>query len=185
MSALHEVVVDEVCSMLGTSRHNLDLEASFVALGGHSLSAVQLASRCKKRGAQISVNQILIRQTLRELIESSGTGTAASEVVVEEEQPNSSRERTTSPSLKVRKAAPWKERHGILTPVNGQEHRWQQVSISRPARSLQLWAGADRPASARCPYYRPPTTTGIGSSIFFASSDGSKRAAAIAHPWQH
>ena len=68
---IQDTINRELCSVLRLSPWDLDYEASFPALGGNSLSAVKLASRCRKDGVELQVNSILRSKSLSELIGSA------------------------------------------------------------------------------------------------------------------
>jgi gliotoxin/aspirochlorine biosynthesis peptide synthetase len=168
LCAPQEVVIDEVCSILGISRCNLNVQASFVALGGHSLSAVQLASRCRKRGNRLSVGRILVSKSISELIESSETESAESEVVVE--QLDGFEKQNTSPLPTVRKATPereWLDRldlTGIDSPVDAQDKRWQQMMVKPHRRSNSRLASTDQLPPVAPKVALPPRPLSAASS---------------------
>ncbi|KAK7909115.1 nonribosomal peptide synthase GliP-like protein [Apiospora marii] len=68
---IQDTINRELCSVLKLSPWDLDHEASFPALGGNSLSAVKLASQCRKDGVELQVNSILRSKSLSELIDSA------------------------------------------------------------------------------------------------------------------
>lgn len=57
--------------MLQVSSRNLEYGVTFLSLGGHSLSAVKLASLCKQRGVRLLVDRILRSTSLLEIYESA------------------------------------------------------------------------------------------------------------------
>jgi hypothetical protein len=68
MTAASEfLVLFELCTALGKSALDLDLDKGFIAHGGDSLSAVSLAAACKGHGLGLPRDKILKSQTLRGL----------------------------------------------------------------------------------------------------------------------
>ncbi|KAF2204309.1 nonribosomal peptide synthase GliP-like protein [Delitschia confertaspora ATCC 74209] len=66
-----KIVIEELCSLLGIHQTQLRYETSFLSLGGHSLSAVRLASSCKKRGVHLFIDQILSGKSILELLQTA------------------------------------------------------------------------------------------------------------------
>ena len=71
IGSLQSLVLQEICSTLGITSAALDLNAGFVELGGHSISAVDLASVCKCQGIHLPVEDILLSNTIAELLGSA------------------------------------------------------------------------------------------------------------------
>lgn len=67
----HDVIIQELCSLLSLERGKLDYDASFPANGGNSLSAIKWSSLCKKKGFQLEVNTIISSQSLFDVIQSA------------------------------------------------------------------------------------------------------------------
>lgn len=68
---LQSLVLQEVCSTLDMSAAAIDLDAGFVELGGHSLSAIDLASACTSQGIHLSIENILLCNTIAEILDSA------------------------------------------------------------------------------------------------------------------
>ena len=66
--SLKSLVLKEICSTLDIASAAIDLHAGFIELGGHSISAVDLASVCKSQGIHLSIEDILLCNTLAELL---------------------------------------------------------------------------------------------------------------------
>ncbi|POS79672.1 D-alanine-poly(Phosphoribitol) ligase subunit 1 [Diaporthe helianthi] len=65
-----ETLMQELRSLLGmTPTAPIEYNASFQALGGDSLLALKLVSRCRKRGIKLFVNCLLQSESLREILE--------------------------------------------------------------------------------------------------------------------
>lgn len=58
------LVLTEICHVLRIPCSQIDLNSSFVQLGGHSLSAVQLSSACKWHGLALTVESILLSKSI-------------------------------------------------------------------------------------------------------------------------
>lgn len=69
-ASLESLVLRELCSALKTPSAAIDLNAGFIELGGHSLSAIDLASACKSHGIQLSVEDILLSNSIADLLDS-------------------------------------------------------------------------------------------------------------------
>ena len=68
---MSNVILEEISTSLGLNRRDVDLESSFVALGGHSLSAAGLAAACRKRGLDVPVASILTEPSILSLLHAS------------------------------------------------------------------------------------------------------------------
>lgn len=62
------LVLFELCSVLGKSALDIDLDSGFISNGGDSLGAVALASACKSHGLNLPRDKILKSQSLRGII---------------------------------------------------------------------------------------------------------------------
>ena len=62
------VVFREICNVLNTSA-KVDLNAGFLELGGHSLSAIGLVSACKSHDVHLSVENILLSNSIAEILD--------------------------------------------------------------------------------------------------------------------
>jgi gliotoxin/aspirochlorine biosynthesis peptide synthetase len=67
--ALQELVLREVCVALGVPRTTINIHSNFTELGGHSLSAIGIVSACKSHGVRLSVESILLSETIFEMIQ--------------------------------------------------------------------------------------------------------------------
>ena len=65
------LVLREISSILDISSETIDLNASFVELGGHSLSAIHVASTCKSQKVHLSVEDILLSDTIADVLDSA------------------------------------------------------------------------------------------------------------------
>ncbi|CAD6564771.1 MAG: hypothetical protein ASARMPREDX12_004428 [Alectoria sarmentosa] len=65
------LVLSELCLTLNTGILDLDLEASFIENGGHSLNAAALISACEARGCHITSKSIFSSDSIRELVTSA------------------------------------------------------------------------------------------------------------------
>lgn len=66
-----EAVIRELCSLLNiTPTTDTDYNVSFQALGGNSLHALKLVSRCKKQGLSLAVSSVLQSKSLYEIVAS-------------------------------------------------------------------------------------------------------------------
>jgi hypothetical protein len=65
------IVKDELCSLLGISTSKLETRATFISLGGHSLSAIKLSKLCKQKGVLLNIDKIIRSNPLSEMIESA------------------------------------------------------------------------------------------------------------------
>ncbi|KAI8632614.1 tyrocidine synthetase 1 [Xylariaceae sp. FL1651] len=70
MTSHHDIIAEELSSILGVESESIDFNASFVSLGGHSLSAIQWSSRCRKRGVNLPVSDIVRKPSILKIIES-------------------------------------------------------------------------------------------------------------------
>ncbi|CAJ2504437.1 Uu.00g118310.m01.CDS01 [Anthostomella pinea] len=73
-SFVREVVLEQLCCVLRITPTQINHHGNFPSHGGNSISAVALASRCKREGIDLSVISILQSQSIHELV-SSGTVT--------------------------------------------------------------------------------------------------------------
>lgn len=71
MASLQSLVLREISSILDISSEVIDLNAGFVELGGHSLFAIDLASTCKSRNIHVSVENILLSDTIADVLDSA------------------------------------------------------------------------------------------------------------------
>ncbi|OTA92430.1 hypothetical protein M434DRAFT_21881 [Hypoxylon sp. CO27-5] len=69
--SIYQEITEELCSILSLPPSSIDYGASFPILGGNSLTAIKLASQCKKRGVKLLVDNILKSKSLSDLIESA------------------------------------------------------------------------------------------------------------------
>lgn len=69
--SLQSLVLQEICSTLDITSAAIDLNAGFVELGGHSISAIDLASVCKSQGIHLSIEDILLCNTVAEVLGSA------------------------------------------------------------------------------------------------------------------
>ena len=70
-ASLQSLVVREISSILDMSSEVIDLNAGFVELGGHSLFAIDLASTCKSQNIHLSVENILLSDTIADVLDSA------------------------------------------------------------------------------------------------------------------
>ena len=68
---LQSLVLREVCNTLDISSTAVDLNTGFVEVGGHSLSAIHLASACRSKDIHLSVENILLSNTIAEILDSA------------------------------------------------------------------------------------------------------------------
>lgn len=68
---METLILSELCSILDISILDLDLQASFIQNGGHSLAAAALVSACKARGYHITSKSVLTSSSIREVIGSA------------------------------------------------------------------------------------------------------------------
>lgn len=68
---LKDLALEQICSVLNLHSRTVDLEAGFLELGGHSLSAIDLVSGCRSHGVHISVENILLSDTIAEILDSA------------------------------------------------------------------------------------------------------------------
>ncbi len=69
LGKMQALVLSEICHALDISAPKIDHSASFIQLGGHSLSAIALASACKWQGLYLSVESILRSDTISKLLD--------------------------------------------------------------------------------------------------------------------
>lgn len=67
-NALHATMRGELASALNLSPEQLQLDQSFLAQGGDSLSAIQFMARCRASGVQADIIDILQHNTLSQLL---------------------------------------------------------------------------------------------------------------------
>lgn len=80
-----EAILCQACSsILNVPEDQVNLEASFIANGGDSITAMQVASACRAKGVTVSVALLLRAKTLAEFAASSGA--QAKEVVSYKEE---------------------------------------------------------------------------------------------------
>lgn len=63
------VVMQHISHVLGIAVEDLDIGASFINQGGHSLLAIELASLCRSSGIGLAVGPILLAQSLQEILD--------------------------------------------------------------------------------------------------------------------
>jgi hypothetical protein len=63
------LLLHEIALSLDLPPQDVDLQASFVELGGHSLSAAVLSSVCKKKGLDVSVASLLTESSIQTLLQ--------------------------------------------------------------------------------------------------------------------
>ncbi|KAI1825838.1 BcNRPS1, nonribosomal peptide synthetase [Xylaria intraflava] len=68
LSKNDNLVMQHISHVLEMAVEDLSLDASFIGQGGHSLLAIQLASRCRSSGINIAVGAIMLAQNLREIL---------------------------------------------------------------------------------------------------------------------
>ncbi|KAI1176302.1 tyrocidine synthetase 1 [Nemania sp. FL0916] len=66
-----DIIIDELCAVIKITREEVNLDASFVFLGGHSLTAIRWSSRCRQRGVNLLVDNIIRNTSILEIIESA------------------------------------------------------------------------------------------------------------------
>ncbi|KAF4448426.1 hypothetical protein F53441_8149 [Fusarium austroafricanum] len=66
---LQDILHSELANALHIDQEELNLDQSFLAQGGDSLSAVQLLSKCRLRGLQVDIVDTVQCKTLSELVE--------------------------------------------------------------------------------------------------------------------
>ncbi|THC93004.1 hypothetical protein EYZ11_007513 [Aspergillus tanneri] len=64
------IIISHVARLLHLPVESVDLGSSFVSLGGHSLLALGLASACRQDGIELSMESILLSNTMADLIAS-------------------------------------------------------------------------------------------------------------------
>lgn len=74
-TAMEDQILAVLCSTLDTSIRELDLEASFIQNGGHSLAAATFASACRAQGYDITNKSILSSRSIRHLLSSVESNT--------------------------------------------------------------------------------------------------------------
>lgn len=67
-ASLPSIVLREICCVLDVDSSEIDINAGFLELGGHSFSAIDLASACKRHGINILVEDILLVNNVAELL---------------------------------------------------------------------------------------------------------------------
>lgn len=67
-SKMQGLVLTEICQVIGIAGLNINLNASFLQLGADSLSAIALASACKRHSLHLSVESILRCTTILDLL---------------------------------------------------------------------------------------------------------------------
>lgn len=78
---MENLILSDLCAALDTKILDLDLQASFIQNGGHSLAAAALVSACKARGYHITSKSILMSSSIREcIISAKPTTTEQSEL---------------------------------------------------------------------------------------------------------
>ncbi|KAI1120239.1 tyrocidine synthetase 1 [Nemania abortiva] len=70
MARHRDVIIEELCAVLGITHDEVNLDASFVSHGGHSILAIKWSSRCRQSGVNLSVDNIIQKMCIREIIES-------------------------------------------------------------------------------------------------------------------
>ena len=65
----HQLILEKIGAALNVSPLDIDIHSSFVRLGGHSLSAIQLVAACKDHGYQLSIKVILTSPSIHALLE--------------------------------------------------------------------------------------------------------------------
>lgn len=70
-ASLQNVVLREIGNVLDIPHSSIDLNAGFLELGGHSLSAIELVSACKSREINVSVEDILLGDTIGGILNSA------------------------------------------------------------------------------------------------------------------
>ena len=68
---MENLILSELCVALDANILDLDLQASFIQNGGHSLAAAALVSACKAHGCHITIKSILMSGSIRECISSA------------------------------------------------------------------------------------------------------------------
>lgn len=61
-------ILTELSTILETEISQLDLDASFIQNGGHSLTAAALVAACKAQGYQLTAGKVLTSNSLREIL---------------------------------------------------------------------------------------------------------------------
>lgn len=65
------LILTELCILLETQTSQLDLDASFIQNGGHSLTAASLVAACKARGCHLTTGKVLTSDSLRGVLHSA------------------------------------------------------------------------------------------------------------------
>jgi len=65
-----QIALEELSRALEIPLEAIDEDASFVGCGGHSITALQFASGCLKRGISVAVDSVLTSGTIRQILES-------------------------------------------------------------------------------------------------------------------
>lgn len=59
------------CSVLNLPITTVDLDAGFLGFGGHSFSVIDLVSACRSYGGHISVENIILNNTIADILNSA------------------------------------------------------------------------------------------------------------------
>lgn len=71
-------ILDEISSLLKLPRPEIDLDATFTQLGGHSLSAISLVSACRRRGIRVDVESVLTSPSISGILNKAGSASTLS-----------------------------------------------------------------------------------------------------------
>lgn len=74
------LILTELCIHLETEFSQLDLDASFIQNGGHSLTAATLVAACKAQGCHLTIGKVLTSDSLREVLRSAQPFTSSDSV---------------------------------------------------------------------------------------------------------
>ena len=68
---MYDILLSELTTVLGVQPADIDLNASFVSNGGHSLSATAFISACRAQGFTVKYRTLMINRSLKEVIASA------------------------------------------------------------------------------------------------------------------
>lgn len=91
------VVLREICAVLNTTA-KIDPNVGFLELGGHSLSAIGLVSACKSQNVHLSMENILLSNTIAEILDcAKWINTLSKDAEMSLQQTHSGRKRSANP----------------------------------------------------------------------------------------
>ena len=154
------LVLSELCLTLNRSILDLNLDASFIQNGGHSLSAAALAFSCRTRGCHITTKAVLTSNSIRELIKlvqpttidqlDPSTNSVAEVLVVAS--------RNDHQDSLCESAQPHPEKHVFLRQVSP-SNRSSTMSISDNIKSIEVLHSHSTPLIALSPEVRSEQTS--------------------------